>query len=243
MVMKTFSIKYLSSNLEDGIRMSGGKYDCSCFDKTVALLYGVDPKVEEYHRVNVGKKGTQVFLCASDAEPVADQELVLVHEYSPAAGGKRWPSFWIDWDNAGPIEKLVSLSRGKGSGCDTWSLIVAPAGWAENIASQFINERDYGGQTISYKPDFDPRKKESDVPNELLIAFQGDENRARRFMAKVAALPSDRLDPHIIGACGRARVRAHLEEVSGDPDFFMGADPNQVKYYVAEVRLYKEESR
>ena len=31
--------------------------------------------------------------------------------------------------------------------------VAAPLGWAENIASQFVDERDYGGQTISYKPD------------------------------------------------------------------------------------------
>jgi len=239
MGMKTFNMKSLRGNdVGDGIRMSGGKFNCSCFDRTEVLCYGADPSVEEYRKVNVGKQGKQVFLRVSDAEPVSDQELVLVHEYAPGSGGKRWPSFWIDWENAGSVEKLASISRGKGSGADTWTLVIAPAGWAKNIASQFVNERDYGGQTISYKPGNTGKgKKESGLPQELLIAFRGDEEMTRKFVAKVAALPSDRLDDHVVHNCGRARVKAHLEEVSDDPDFFMGADPNRVVGYVAEIHF------
>jgi len=153
MGMKTFVVKsLLGARVEDGIRMSGGKYVCSCFDRDEVLCYGTDPAVEEYWTVNVGKQENQVFLRASEAEPDSDQEIVLVHEYSPGSGHKRWPSFHVDWQNAGPVEKLASVYRGKGSGSDTWTLAIAPAGWAENIASQFVNERDYEGQTISYCP-------------------------------------------------------------------------------------------
>src|SRR3989344_4468744 len=130
------------------------------------------------------------------------------------------------------------LSRAGGRG-ERWVLVPAPIGWAENIASQFVNERDYGGQTISYKPGNTTGKKESDLPQELLIAFRGDEEMTRKFMDKVATLPSDRLDDHIVQSCGRARVKAHLEEISGDPDFFMGADPNRVAFYVATVHFSK----
>lgn len=46
-------------------------------------------------------------------------------------------------------------------GLEHWILVSAPMGWAENIASQFVNERDVGGQSISYKPGavFHARKK------------------------------------------------------------------------------------
>lgn len=240
MAVKTFRVKILRGNtVEDGIRLEQGKYNCHCFDREEVLCYGTDPSVEEYFKAMVGKQGKQVFLRASDAEPVSDQELVLVHEYSPSSGGKRWPSFYIDWDNAGSVEKLISISRYLGSGADTWSLVIAPAGWADNIASQFIQEKDYPDQKIAYKPDFDPSKQFGDLPQDLYIAFGGDEGKVRKFMEKVAILPSDRLDDHIIHACGRGRVQAHLEEVSGDPDFFMDADPNRVVGYIAEVHFPK----
>ncbi len=143
MAMKTFVIKFLrGDSVEDGIRMKEGRYECFCFDRVEVLVWGVDPTVEKYHKVNVGKQGKQVFLRVSDIEPVLDQELVLVHEYAPGSGGKRWPSFYIDWDNAGPVEKLASVSRSLGSGADTWTLVVVPTCWAQNIASQRV--WDYG---------------------------------------------------------------------------------------------------
>ncbi len=162
------------------------------------------------------------------------KELVLVQQYSPGSGAKRWPSFNVEF---GPeVRPLSNASTSGGSGGETWVLVSAPLGWAQNIAAQFIDERDYGEQTISYKPG-NTDKKESNLPQELLIAFRGDEEMTSRFMAKVAMLPVDRLDYHIVHNCGRARVRAHLEEISGDPDFFMGADPNRVVGYVDKVHF------
>lgn len=83
------------------------------------------------------------------------------------------------------------------------------------------------------------RNKDVQIPDSLLAkkAFNGDDGRAYDFMQKVAALPTNRLDSHIICNCGRARVQAHLIEASGDSDFFMGADPNAVVGYVAEVHF------
>ena len=173
-------------------------------------------------------------------EETPQKELVLVQQYSPGCGGKRWPSFYVEF---GPeVRQLSEASTSGGSGCETWVLISAPLGWAENIASQFVNERDYGKQTISYKPD-NTGKKESGLPQELLIAFRGDEEMTRKFMAKVAILESGRLDDHIVHNCGRERVRVHLEEVSGDTDFFMGADPNRVVNYVAEIHFSRDRDK
>jgi hypothetical protein len=77
--------------------------------------------------------------------------------------------------------------------------------------------------------------KESGITQNLLAAFKGDINRALQFMTNVANLKADRIDSHEI-SCGRARVRAHLEAIGG-PDFFCGADPNDVKYYVSEYHF------
>ncbi|OIO37983.1 MAG: hypothetical protein AUJ72_03390 [Candidatus Omnitrophica bacterium CG1_02_46_14] len=83
------------------------------------------------------------------------------------------------------------------------------------------------------------RNKDVQIPPGLLgkKAFNGNDDRAYDFMQKVAALPTNRLDSHIVCNCGRARVQSHLIEVSGDSDFFMGADPNVVVFYVAEVHF------
>lgn len=85
----------------------------------------------------------------------------------------------------------------------------------------------------------DQRNKNVQIPDGLLgrKAFNGDDDKAYEFMQKVASLPTNRLDSHIVCSCGRARVRSHLIEVSGDPDFFMGADPNAIVFYVAEVHF------
>jgi len=185
-------------------------------------------------KVNVAIVEEGVVLVPCEETP--QKELVLVQQYSPGTGAKRWPSFYVE---LGPeVRRLSEASTSGGSGGETWVLVSAPLGWAENIASQFVDERNYGGQTISYKPDISgEEEKESDIPIEVLIAFKGNENRAREFIAKVVALPTDHLDDHIVQSCGRARVKAHLEEISGDPEFFMGVDPNRVVGYVAKVHF------
>lgn len=165
-------------------------------------------------------------------EGTPQRELVLVQQYKTGSGAKRWPSFYVE--TGSEVRKLSEAATSGGSGQETWELVSAPLGWAQNIASQFINERDYGSQIISYKPG-NSGKKESDLPSELLTAFRGDEEATRLFMTRVNDLPTSRLDSHIIHNCGRRRVKAHLEDVSGDPDFFMDADPNRVVGYVAQV--------
>jgi len=82
-------------------------------------------------------------------------------------------------------------------------------------------------------------KQFGSIPDHLLSAFGGNKATTLAFMQKVAKLQTTRLNEHIVCSCGRARRREHLIEVSGDPEFFMGADPNDVSWYVADVHLYQ----
>lgn len=108
--------------------------------------------------VNVAIMKHGVVLVPCEDEP--QRELVLVQQYSPGCGGKRWPSFSVE---LGPeIRKLSEAFTSGGSGGETWVLVSAKLGWAANIAAQFINERDCGGQTITYRPGLVIRRKEVD---------------------------------------------------------------------------------
>lgn len=116
-------------------------------------LGGQDLNSEEYHTVRAGKnsEGT-IVLVPSQEPPETDRCLVLVHEVSPGCGWKRWPSFYIDWNNAGPVQILSRVRKASGSESYQYTLLIAPADWPQNIACQFVDERDYGGQIISYQP-------------------------------------------------------------------------------------------
>lgn len=236
--MKTthIALTLRGNSVENGISVSDGQVQFNPHSgmtrHNTGLLASSSVSEGSVDKIHVAITEHGIVLVPCEGNP--QKELVLVEQYSPGTGGKRWPSFHVEF---GPeVRQLSDASTSGGSGGEHWVIVSAPIGWAENIASQFVNERGYGGQTISYKPDT-TGKKESDLPQELLIAFRGDEEMTRKFMAKVAALQSDRLDDHIVHNCGRARVKAHLEEISGDPDFFLGADPNRVVGYIAEVHF------
>jgi len=77
---------------------------------------------------------------------------------------------------------------------------------------------------------------ESGLPENLFRAFNGDEERIREFMAKVARLDATKLDDHEF-LCGRARKEAEVIRVSGDPNFFLGADPLEVCGYISEIHF------
>jgi hypothetical protein len=79
-------------------------------------------------------------------------------------------------------------------------------------------------------------EKRNKLPRYLLNAFGGDLNRTLEFVKNVENLPAEKLDEHIVGHCGRARVYDHLTELGG-LDFFVGADPNDVKYYVYDYHF------
>lgn len=77
---------------------------------------------------------------------------------------------------------------------------------------------------------------ESGLPEGLYKAFNGDVEKVKEFMAKVAKLDASKLDDHEM-SCGRARKSAEVIRVSGDQDFFLGADPLEVCWYIEEVRF------
>ncbi|MDP3795486.1 MAG: hypothetical protein Q8R13_06250 [bacterium] len=134
------------------MRHDAGLLACAC---------APDGDLEKVH-VAVTEYGTVLVPC----EDVSQRELVLVQQYSNGSGSKRWPSFSVEF---GPEVRILSkASTSGGSGSEHWVLISAPLGWAENIASQFVNERDYGGQTISYR----------NVPEELLISKEAGTSRS-----------------------------------------------------------------
>jgi HrpA-like RNA helicase len=73
------------------------------------------------------------------------------------------------------------------------------------------------------------------LPEGLVEAFGGNTSSAVSFWAKARRLELGALDDHIVYNCGRERVRTHLEEVSGDSDFFCGADPNRVVSFIGRL--------
>lgn len=124
------------------------------FNRKGLLAHGLNASAgQEITEARFGYDMHRELVIAPANGPVEeDRVAVLAHEYSPGSGAKRWPSFEIDWNNSGSVEKLETVSRSKGSGSDCWTLVVAPVGWAENIAGQFVNRRDYGDQLIAYRP-------------------------------------------------------------------------------------------
>lgn len=99
-----------------------------------------------------GSDQSQPVAVLSENQP--ERELVLVQEYSPGCGAKRWPAFRVEFGSE--VRILRQDQTGGGSGSERWTLVSAPLGWAANIAAQFRNERDIGSQTIAYRPGWVP---------------------------------------------------------------------------------------
>lgn len=160
--MKTshIALTLRGDSVEKGIAVSGGQIP---FGPKSGMLRGnpgllaatsaPNGNVEKVH-VAVTKYGAVLVPC----EQVPQKELVLVQQYSNGCGGKRWPSFHVEF---GPeVRQLSEAGTSCGSGGERWVLVSAQLGWAENIAAQFIDERDIGGQVISYRPGFIPVRRE-----------------------------------------------------------------------------------
>lgn len=118
----------------------------------------------------------------------------------------------------------VKHSRGMHGGYYAVSVAVIPGTETEIPAFQTAREK---------------AAKGSGLPESLFHAFNGDEGRVKEFMAKVARLDASKLNDHEF-SCGRARKQAEVIRVSGDEDFFLGADPLEVCGYIAEVHFSQE---
>lgn len=176
--MKTthIALTLRGNRVENGISVSNGQVQFNPHSGMTRHNTGLlastpvpDGSLDKIH-VAIVEEGVVLVPC----EDTPQKELVLVQQYSNGSGGKRWPSFHVEF---GPeVRQLSNASTSGGSGGETWVLVSAPIGWAENIASQFMNERDYGGQTISFKPGRNTGKKESDVPNRVAEACLSQES-------------------------------------------------------------------
>ena len=243
MVVKKTSHVCLSlrgNRVETGITIRGNRvpfrphWGMLRHDPGVLGVSSTDGKLEKAYIAIIGK--TPVL---SPCEESPQKELVLVEQYYPGTGNKRSPSFHVEF---GPeVRILSSASTSGGSGGEEWVLISAPIGWAENIAGRFIDQRDYLNQTMSYRPGAKKWEGKEEFPESLLLAFSGDTEHINKFMGKVKALPIELVDTHILYECGRNKFRAHLIKISGDPDFFMGADPNSVAGFVVESLFPQKE--
>lgn len=162
MALKTshIALTLRGNSVENGIAVSDGQVPFSpgsgMTRHNTGLLASTpapDGDLDKIH-VAIVEEGVVLVPC----EEIPQKELVLVEEYRPGCGGKRWPSFGVE---LGPeVRKLSEAYTSGGSGGEHWVLVSAPIGWAENIASQFVNERDYGGQIISFKPEEKTGRKE-----------------------------------------------------------------------------------
>jgi len=113
---------------------------------------------------------------------------------------------------------FVKHSSGMHGGYYAISVAVVPGTEAEIPAFQTAREK---------------AAQESDLPEVLYRAFDGNEERIKEFMAKVARLDGTKLDDHEM-SCGRGRQKSEVIRVSGDEDFFLGADPLEVNGYVLD---------
>jgi len=117
----------------------------------LAAVAAPDGNVGKVH-VAVVAEGPVLVPC----EEAPQRELVLVQQYSTGSGAKRWPGFGVVF---GPEVRILSeTGTSSGSGHETWVLVSALLGWAQNIACQFVDKRDEPGQTISFNPEIKKSK-------------------------------------------------------------------------------------
>jgi len=121
-------------------RWGGTRHDTGLLASTPAA----NGSLEKVH-VAVVSEGIVLVPC----EGIPERELVLVQQYGTGTGAKRWPGFRVELGSES--RKLSEAFTRGGSGSETWVLISAPLGWAQNIADQFVDRRDEADQCLSYK--------------------------------------------------------------------------------------------
>lgn len=144
---------YLRGDVIAPLEAVDGRVEVDTYDEAIlmAAVVGKYSGTISAAEVGLAADGTLVLRPAPTADK-QDQELILINEYHPAIGHKRWPSFFVNLDSFPDIKVIKTAYRGKGSGMDKWSLVLAPSGTAKYIASHFLNARDVPSQTVSYRP-------------------------------------------------------------------------------------------
>lgn len=74
---------------------------------------------------------------AGDNKPT--RELVLVQQYQPGTGRKRYPAFWVAFEEFEGVQVIGEINPGP---LECWRLVTAPIGWAHDVASRFDPRRD-----------------------------------------------------------------------------------------------------
>ncbi len=115
---------------------------------------------------------------------------------------------------------------------------------AENIcteAEEIISS--LSGLAVKHGQEKEAERERLGIPEHLLEAFGGEIQIALKFMRNVAKIETWRLDSNEL-TCGRGRARATCENawsaMGETTDFFCGAYPNDVKYYVYEHHFGQE---
>jgi hypothetical protein len=72
-----------------------------------------------------------VVLRPSTSAPTGD--LVLVQNYTPGCGMKKYPSYWLAESQYEGVTVLTRIETNKGSGREEWVLVAGPKGWPSSL--------------------------------------------------------------------------------------------------------------
>jgi cold shock CspA family protein len=109
---------------------------------------------------------------------------------------------------------------------------------AENFCNE-VREKisSLSGLAVKHGQEKEAERERLGIPENLLNAFGGEIETAIKFISNVAKIETWRLDAHEL-TCGRSRASSTCENawsaMGESTDFFCGADPNDVKWYVYE---------
>lgn len=110
-------------------------------EKVLAWVYGEAESARSWE-LGVSRGGVP-FVRASKEAPEDTQEVVLVQEYG-GAQSKR--AFRVEF---GPNVEVLSQGKATGdSDWERWSMVLAPSGWANDIAQRFASQQYAPDQTV-----------------------------------------------------------------------------------------------
>jgi HrpA-like RNA helicase len=106
--------------------------------------------------------------------------------------------------------------------------------FSDEALNRFTSETDAHEAKVREEAATKDFLSQEELPEWLVGCFRGSKELAM-FIRNVDALDPKKLDAHETCGVGRARARAHIIQASGgNEEFFQGADPNDVKYWIWE---------